>query len=163
MNEAFVSGILDNRLPTSSAVDSPLPALSAALALDLALEADNVEGLCKKYQLTYQQFQTLVDHPVFSQLVNDMRAEIRERGMTFRMKASVQADMYLEQVHKMVMDENIPSSVRADLIKSTVKWADLEPKQKGSGEGSGPAFKLVINMPPPGAAVQPAVVVENAG
>ena len=142
-NDDFVGG-LNPALPTDKI--TTLPALSAALAFDVALESDSVENLCAKYELNPSQLQTLLDHPVFKQLVDNMRAEIVERGLTFKLKAKIQADMYLQEVHKIVTDERMPANVRADLIKSTVKWADLEPKNTEGGNGN-QAFKLVINLP----------------
>ena len=162
MNDAFSSGITDiGNLPVvggvqDSSLNSPLPALSAALALDLAVQSDTAENLCKKYDLTLRQFQSIISHPAFIKVVEDMQQEIGDRGVTFKMKAAVQADMYLEDLHKMIRDTMTPPNIRLGAIQSIVKWAGLEPKQTaGTGETIAP-FKLTINMP----SVSAPVVVE---
>lgn len=157
-NEAFLSGITDHALPLTDGL--LMPAFSAALILDLALESDSLENLCNKYKITPLDLQSLLDNAAFYKAVTDMKSEIGERGVSFKLKAAIQADMYLQDIHKMVSDATTPASVKLDAIKSVVKWADLEPKQKDTA-GGGSAFKLVINMPGNSSVVQPAITVEG--
>lgn len=158
VNENFLSGITDRSLPVNEGL--LLPAFSAALMLDLALEADTLENLCVKYEITLLELQNLLDNTAFYKAVMDMKGEIGERGVSFRLKAAIQADMYLQDIHKMVSDATTPASVKLDAIKSIVKWADLEPKPK-DGAMNGNAFKLVINMPGSGSSIQPAITVDG--
>jgi hypothetical protein len=57
---------------------------------------------------------------------------LKVEGWSFRKKAQAQAEAYLDLVFGLVNSNTTPVQVKADLIKSTVKWAGLEapPPQK---------------------------------
>ena len=53
---------------------------------------------------------------------------LKVEGMTFKVKARMQAEDYLGTAFAMVKNPNISDSVRADLIKNTVRWAGYDKK-----------------------------------
>jgi len=46
----------------------------------------------------------------------------------------------------LIHDPAVSPAVKADLIKSTVKWAGLEPKGDVQAEGAGGGVKITINL-----------------
>lgn len=84
--------------------------------------------------------------PVFLRKVADFRDEIRDKGVTFRLKARTQAEELLKTSWMLIHDPVVSPAVKADLIKSTVKWAGLEPKGDiGADIGTG-GVKITINL-----------------
>jgi hypothetical protein len=46
----------------------------------------------------------------------------------------------------LIHDPAVSPAVKADLIKSTVKWGGLEPKTEVSNEGGGGGVRITINL-----------------
>lgn len=97
------------------------------LAFDVALGESN-DILCAKYNLSLAALEALYLNPTFRREVSDQQMVIREEGITFKAKAKLQAEMYLENLHDIVVSEATAPSVKLDAIKSMVKWAGYEPK-----------------------------------
>lgn len=117
----------------------------ARLPFDIALGEDQ-QLLCDRYNLSPSELETLYYVPAFRREIADHVKSIREDGVTFRQKAKVQAEMYLEVLHQIVTDEDVSPATRLDAIKSTVKWADLEPKIDKAAQSSMPQFNIQINL-----------------
>ena len=100
------------------------------LAFDVALlreDGGETEAeVFERHGITASMLAGLDRNPLFVKAVELYRKEIVEKNLTFRLKARVQADELLRQSYLMIHDEEVPASVRADLIKSTVKWAGLD-------------------------------------
>ena len=84
--------------------------------------------------------------PIFLKKVDTYRDEIREKGMTFKLKARAQAEELLTTSWLLIHDPAVSAAVKADLIKSTVKWAGLEPKGEVVNEGAGGGVRININL-----------------
>ena len=121
------------------------------IALDLALtlegSGDSVAELLDHYNLERDDLRRFTADSVFNQRVKHFREEIRENGLSFKMKAKVQAEELLGTSWNLIHDIGVSPSVKADLIKSTVKWAGYEPKPDAvdMGMGSG-AVRININL-----------------
>ena len=83
---------------------------------------------------------------VFLKKVESYRDEVREKGMTFKLKARAQAEELLTTSWTLIHSPDVSAAVKADLIKSTVKWGGLEPKNEVSAEGAGGGVKITINL-----------------
>jgi len=124
---------------------------SDRIALDVALtlegSGDPLPDLLEHYNLDRDDMRRFIADKVFSQRVTHYRQEIREKGLGFRMKAKVQAEQLLDTSWGLIHDRGVSPSVKADLIKSTVKWAGLEPKpdtpEMAAGGG---AVRIHINL-----------------
>lgn len=120
-------------------------ALDTAMALELD-EPDGIRDLLARYNLdavTYAQFSR---DPVFIKHVDAYRAEIRDKGVTFKMKARVQAEELLATSWMLIHNPEVSPAVKADLIKSTVKWAGLEPKGMEVEAGGTGGVAITINL-----------------
>lgn len=84
--------------------------------------------------------------PVFEKRVVEYRDEIRDKGVTFRMKARAQAEELLTTSWVLIHSPDVSPTVKADLIKSTVKWGGLEPKTGDGDVNVAQGVSITINL-----------------
>lgn len=123
-----------------------LPAVNPAqigypptLPLEVALAAVPIKEICRSYGISREQWADLrLDH-TFQNAVSGYLDELKKDGMSFKLKARLQAEGMLEQNWNLVHDKSglVPASVKADLIKFTVRCAGLSEEKQGQGPGSG--------------------------
>lgn len=118
------------------------------LAMDVALllekSGEKLDEVLVRHAITVSDIARFNTDPVFLRKVNDLRVEIRDKGLTFRLKARAQAEELLTTSWSLIHADNVSAAVKADLIKSTVKWAGLEPK--GDSDSGGPAGGVTISI-----------------
>lgn len=114
---------------------------SAHLALDVALMLENggltKDEILQRHSLSDDRLADMCKDVVFLRAVKNLREEVREKGLTFRMKARAQAEELLTTSWILIHSPDVSASVKADLIKSTVKWGGLEPKPDSSADLAG--------------------------
>jgi hypothetical protein len=120
------------------------------LAFDIALRlegsGEDLDEIVTRHQIAAGDLLVFNKDPVFLRKVADFRDEIRDKGVTFRLKARTQAEELLKTSWMLIHDPVVSPAVKADLIKSTVKWAGLEPKNDTGGESSTGGVKITINL-----------------
>lgn len=107
------------------------------LAFDMTGGSKHTLLICEEHGVMpalYEQWKT---HPAFRKTVDEYYKEIMDKGLSFRTKAKMQAEVLLDTAYNLVHSENTPAAVKADLIKWTAKVADLEPQTKASAHQSG--------------------------
>lgn len=115
------------------------------LAYELALEVEAPSAVFARYGMSEADAAALIAKPAFVATIQRYREEIQASGVSFRLKAKIQAEDLLTHSYILATDPETPSAVRADLIKWTARMADLEPKQdKNAGTGGG--FSLNITF-----------------
>jgi hypothetical protein len=130
---------------------------SEALLMDLVLGVPD-DVVCETYQLQHHQLAALRRNELFNQQLTAMRGEMQKTGVTFKAKARAQADALLDTSWQLIHNPATASSVKADLIKSVVRWAGYDnPAPVTTAQGNG--FQLVINLG--GAVPQPGRVIEG--
>jgi hypothetical protein len=117
------------------------------IAYSIALGLSSPSEVIAKYGLTMEQGKALIAMPGFVATVKKYRDEISTQGVSFRLKAKIQAEDLLTHSYVLATDPEVPAAVRADLIKWTAKMAGLEPEGKGEkGGGGGSGFSLSITF-----------------
>jgi len=117
------------------------------LILDLALGIEDTRDILTRYGLTDNDYIALCGSRTFRQELAVTIRDIHENGLPFRAKARVQAEAYLEVINDLVYDDNTPATTKLEAIRSTVRWANLEPKEeKGPDAGSGQTVNVQINF-----------------
>jgi len=120
------------------------------LAFDIALRlegsGEEVGEILSRHTLELQSFQIISKDPLFLRQVGKFREEIRDKGVTFRLKARTQAEELLKTSWVLIHSPDVSAAVKADLIKSTVKWAGLEPKNDFSSDGGSGGVRITINL-----------------
>jgi hypothetical protein len=122
---------------------------SDRLAFDVALtlegSGESLQEVMARHSIKADDILGFNADPVFLKKVDHYRVEIRDKGMTFKLKARAQAEELLTTSWLLIHDPGVSAAVKADLIKSTVKWAGLEPKNDQQVEVGG-GVKITINL-----------------
>ncbi len=116
------------------------------LAVELALHMDDAEAIFASYHYTPDQAAELIESPAFIALLERVTKEVREQGLSFRMKARAIAEDLLPFAHEMATDANCSAAVRADLIKWASKVGDLDPKPSKDDSKTGGGLTLSITF-----------------
>ncbi len=123
---------------------------SDRLAFDIALllekSGETLDEVTERHGITASEMLVFNDDPIFRKKVDAYREEIKEKGMTFRLKARAQAEELLMTSWQLIHSPEVSPSVKADLIKSTVKWGDLEPRTSSQDVEAGGGVKITINL-----------------
>ena len=123
---------------------NPVVPFDPRMAYDFALGLESPRSILEQYGVSPEDYEVLRNHPQFRLAVERYMAELKEKGVTFRMKAALQAEALLPEAFRMSVDANTPASVRADLIKWQAKVGNLEPKESKSEVGT--ALQININL-----------------
>jgi hypothetical protein len=120
------------------------------LAFDVALtlegSGETLQEVISRHNISASDILTFNADPVFLRKVEGYRTEVREKGLTFKLKARAQAEELLTTSWLLIHDPAVSPAVKADLIKSTVKWAGLEPKTDVAAESSAGGVRITINL-----------------
>lgn len=117
------------------------------LACELALHMDEPAEVFARYNYTPEAAAELMESPAFTALLDRIGVEIRENGLSFRMKAKAISEELLPHAFDLATDPLCSSAVRADLIKWAAKVAGNEPAPaKPGAEGGVGGFTLSITF-----------------
>lgn len=105
---------------------------SDRLAFDVALmlegSGETLDEVKQRHRIKSGELAKFSKDGVFLKKVEHYREEVREKGLTFKLKARAQAEELLTTSWNLIHSPDVSAAVKADLIKSTVKWAGLETK-----------------------------------
>ncbi len=122
---------------------------SDRLAFDMALllegSGETLDEIRTRHHISVDDLTKFNKDSVYLKKVESYRAEIVEKGMTFKLKARAQAEELLTTSWTMIHSPETSAAVKADLIKSTVKWGGLETSNSNTEETSG-GVKITINL-----------------
>ncbi len=110
-------------LPPDPANAAPYP---RGLALDLVLEVGTLKEILDSYSLTAEDFNRVLKNPAFRREYEANKESLDQEGWSFKKKAQAQAELYLNLMYRLASSDQTPAAVRADIMKSTVKWAGLD-------------------------------------
>ena len=123
---------------------------SDRLAFDVALalegSGETLDEIKQRHHIRSSDLMVFKGDPVFLKKVEHYREEVREKGLTFRLKARAQAEELLTTSWGLIHSPDVSPAVKADLIKSTVKWAGLEVKTEEGAGGAAGGVKININF-----------------
>jgi hypothetical protein len=134
-------------LPGFTDVDARNPAelgFPPMLPYELAMKVDSPANICRAYGMSRDQFRDLIAHPVFIKAYQEAIEALKIDGMGFKVKARMQAEAYLDTAFHMAQNPGTSDSVRADIIKNTVRWAGFDAKAAEVGQGN--SFNIQINL-----------------
>lgn len=118
----------------------------ASLVVDMALGGASDEAICTAYELQQHELEDIKSDPSFIVQLAAVEKEIQKEGVSFRMKARLQAEELLATSWGLIHSPATPASVKAGLIKDTVRWAgwDAPAQEAGAGRG-GFSVNIVLN------------------
>lgn len=131
--------------PVSTGTHGPI-SWSPKMAFDLAMGDEDPNDVMGRYDLSLAEYQRILSHPAFRMEVNGHMKDVREKGVTFKAKARIQAEEYLRVVDDMITDPEVGNTTKLDAIKSVVKWAELDSAPAAAGGPTAPQFNIQINL-----------------
>ena len=117
------------------------------IALALEGSGETLPEIMTRHSITKNDLGDYNQDSMFLKKVDHLRDEVREKGMTFRLKAKAQAEELLTTSWTLIHSPDVSATVKADLIKSTVKWGNLEPTKDTVEVGSSGGVTIQINLP----------------
>lgn len=113
---------------------------------EIALRTSTTRAICEAYGIAEDEWELIRHHPAFLDDLDRAVKVVREEGMSFKIKAKLQAEELLKTSWRLIHDNATPANVKADLVKATMRWAEYDtPPQKDSPAAAGRG-SFVINM-----------------
>jgi hypothetical protein len=119
---------LGENLPAEKPKDPSLLGFPPILPIELALGDADARTICEGYNISRERFCELCELPVFQKAYVDALESLQKEGMSFKVKARMQAEGLLETAWNLIHNEHTASNVKADLIKAMWRVAGFEPK-----------------------------------
>lgn len=121
------------------------------LPMELAMKTGAPAEICESYGLSTDAWDELSAHPAFQAACIEAEKIVKEEGGSFKMKARAMADSLLGNAWDLINDKDsdpTPPAVKADLIKSVIRFAGLDAsiEQKGAAAGKAVGNALQINI-----------------
>lgn len=118
------------------------------LAVEIALREKPVPDVCTSYGLDATDWDRLRQDLMFIEDLSHWLKELRKEGMSFKIKAQLQSIELLKTSWAMIHDQtdNTPPTVKADLLKFTVRAAGLDGSKDQAATAAAVANALQINI-----------------
>lgn len=118
----------------------------ATLPLELALKTASPAELKTEYGYSDDEWAALRHDPTFLRELAQALETVKQEGMSFKLKARFQAEELLKTSWKIIHSrDDVSPAVRADLIKSTMRWAGFDNRNE-TATGNGTALNIQINL-----------------
>lgn len=115
------------------------------LPIEIALKTAPMNDIREAYGYSQEEWMRLKDDPRFLADLGAAVTMVKKEGMSFKLKAKLQAEELLKTSWRLIHDTNAPATVRSDLIKATMRWAGYDVKEAAVGSG-GTALNIQINL-----------------
>jgi len=120
----------------------------ATLPIEVALQVAPIERILDAYGLDAAAWDILRQNSRFVADVKAAEESLQKEGMSFKMKARLQAEELLKTSWRMIHAplDQVPPSVKADLLKFTIRCAGLDNDPKSNSANNSQANNLQINI-----------------
>lgn len=105
------------------------------LPIEIALKTAPMDDIREAYGYDRDEWMRLKDDPTFLADLATAVQMVKKEGMSFKLKAKLQAEELLKESWRMIHDSTAPATVRSDLIKATMRWAGYDVKEAAAGTG----------------------------
>jgi hypothetical protein len=116
--------------------------------IELALRTSSVRAICEAYGIDREEWDRVRFEPVFMADLERAVKLVAEEGMSFKLKAKLQAEELLKTSWRLIHDPSTPPQTRADLLKATMRWAEYDspPGKDSVLMGGRSGFQVNINF-----------------
>ena len=125
---------------------NPIVDVPQKLLLDLAVGLDSFEDICTRYNYTSEQAEALRANPGIKTRVAQIAAELKESGVTFRLRNAHAAEDMIGVIWAEARRADTSLDKKIEAAKLFAKLGDLEPRTKTDGV-SGGGVTISINIP----------------
>lgn len=120
------------------------------LPVEVALRTASIKDICASYGLTREDWDALREDPGFVAHVHRIHEAVqKDGGLGFKLKAQLQAEELLKTSWRLIHapGATVPPSVKADLIKFTIRAAGLDgSKDQAANQTPTPNLSIQINL-----------------
>ncbi len=120
-----------------------------ALAFDVAMQlegkwAEETTDDAKQamHGMSGREWARVVPSPAFKAKVAQLRKEISENGLSFRVKARVMAEELLQDVWAIARNPNVPANIRLQAQTRIVEWSGLVDRGGGAQGSQGSSIHI---------------------
>ena len=120
--------------------------------IEVAMKVAPIQDICAAHNISRGEWAALCKDTAFQTCLATYVKMLRdEGGASFRLKARIQSEELLKTSWSLIHGVDTPASVKADLIKHTIRFAGLdasiEQKAVAAGVGGGSNnFQININL-----------------
>ncbi len=114
--------------------------------IEIALCANPTDVVCAEYGITYDEWDLIRNDAVFLADLKRAMDMLKQEGMSFRVKAKLQAEELLKTSWRTIHDPDTPATVKAQLIQATMRWAQYDTPTTAGAAGGGNAFAINIQF-----------------
>jgi hypothetical protein len=119
------------------------------LPVEVALRTAPIPRICEAYGITREEWGELRQDPAFvAHVKRIVDAVKKDGGLGFRLKAQLQSEELLKTSWRLIHSptDEVPPSVKADLIKFTIRAAGLDGSKDQAAAAVGPTLQIQINL-----------------
>jgi hypothetical protein len=117
------------------------------LPVEIALKTAPMSEIREAYGYSLDEWMALKGDPAFLADLAAAMQMVKKEGMSFKLKARLQAEELLKTSWRLIHapQDEVPSSVKADLLKATMRWAGYDVKEQAAVTG-GAGLNIQINL-----------------
>lgn len=119
------------------------------LPVEIALRTAPLKDICASYKISREQWDALREDPAFvAHVARIVEAVQKDGGLSFKLKAQLQSEELLKTSWRMIHSPgaHVPPSVKADLLKFTIRAAGLDGSKDQAANAAGPSLQIQINL-----------------
>lgn len=131
-------------VPSNPVGNDANPQWDKRLLVDVAIGTQE-DMILDAYGLTAHAYQAILEDLGFQRALAILKKELQKDGMSFKLKAQLQAEAMLEEHWMLVHDRDIPPETRRKAIADTVRWAGFDNNANMGGMGGG-GFTINIDL-----------------
>lgn len=114
--------------------------------IEIALRTSGTRQICEEYGIDEDEWELIRHEPLFLADLKRALEMLQQEGMSFKVKAQLQASEILKTSWRMIHSPDTPPAVRANMISATVRWAGYDQPSQASTGAAGSGFSININL-----------------
>ena len=117
---------------------------SQHFVMELALGLESPDALCIRYDVTPSEYALLLSNPIFQTDLAHWKQKMVDEGLSFKLKARVQAESYLTEIDELIADPSTSKETKLAAISRIVSWAGLEQSKTTTESSNKPSVTINI-------------------
>ena len=113
--------------------------------IEIALQTASTQEICEEYGISEAEWDLIRCEELFIADLKRAMDMLKQEGMSFKLKARLQAEALLQTSWRLIHDPEAPANVRAQLIQATARWAGYDSAAAVTGPAGG-GFSIAINF-----------------
>ena len=141
--DTFISEVSASK-PLTPALRPAIKDYPQNFVMELALGLETEDALCVRYDFTPEEYALLLSNKTFQSDLANWKQRMADEGLSFKLKARVQAESYLMDIDGIIHDPSTSNETKLAAISRVVSWGGLD--QKATQESSSSKPSITINI-----------------